>query len=68
MIHDRESDDVYINYGDIWSVLDQKFLPNYYEIGVLIKDWLGDVYNLKRTRPTWVFENFQNWDWLISIV
>jgi hypothetical protein len=68
MIHDRESDDVYINYGDIWSVLDQKFLPNYYEIGVLIKDWLDDVYNLKRTRPTWVFENFQNWDWMISMI
>jgi hypothetical protein len=68
MIHDRRSDAVYINYGDIWSVLEQKHLTNYYDISNLIKDWLDDTYNLKRTRPTWVFENFQNWDWMISMI
>lgn len=47
MIYDRKSDDVYINYDEIWSFLNDKFGLNYTEIQSLTEEWLDEVYNLR---------------------
>ena len=43
--------DVYVNYDDIWSVLQDDFGLNYYDIRELIKVWLDEVYNLRGVTP-----------------
>jgi hypothetical protein len=47
MIYDRINEVVYINYYEIWSVLENKFGLNYFEIQELTKRWLDEVYNLR---------------------
>jgi len=47
MIYNRKSDYVYINYNQIWSVLENDFGLNYDETQQLTKEWLGIVYNLR---------------------
>ena len=47
MAYDKESDEIYINYYEIWSVLEGKFGLNYTDIQKLIKKWLDEVYNLR---------------------
>jgi hypothetical protein len=47
MIYDRKDEDVYINYHDIWSVLEGHFGLNYPETQQLTKRWLSEVYNLR---------------------
>ena len=47
MIYDRKNDYVYINYDEIWSVLEDKFSLNYTETHKLTKVWLDEVYNLR---------------------
>lgn len=47
MIYDRKSEDVYINYDEIWSFLNDKFGLNYTEIQSLTEEWLDEVYNLR---------------------
>ena len=47
MIYDRKNDEVYINYYEIWSVLEDKFGLKYSEIQRLTKIWLDEVYNLR---------------------
>jgi hypothetical protein len=47
IVYDRESDVFYINYYEIWSVLEDKFGLKYSEIQELTKIWLDEVYNLR---------------------
>jgi hypothetical protein len=47
MIYDRKNEIVYINYYEIWSVLEDKFGLKYSETQRLTKIWLDEVYNLK---------------------
>ena len=51
MIYDRINEVVYINYYEIWSVLENKFGLNYFEIQELTKRWLDEVYNLRGVTP-----------------
>ena len=48
MIYDRKNEDVYINYYEIWSFLEDKFGLSYYETQRITQDWLDEVYNLRR--------------------
>jgi hypothetical protein len=50
-IYDKENRGVYVNYYDIWSFLKENFDLKYNEIQGLIKDWLGEVYNLRGVAP-----------------
>ena len=47
MVYDRKKEEVYINYYDIWSVLEVKFGLNHSEIRLLTQEWLSEVYNLR---------------------
>ena len=47
MIHNRKNDLVYIDYYEIWTVLQNNFGLKYTEIQSLTKTWLGEVYNLR---------------------
>jgi hypothetical protein len=51
MIYDRKTDDVYVSYYDIWSVLEDNFDLNNSDIRDLIKVWLDEVYNLRGVTP-----------------
>jgi hypothetical protein len=55
MIYDRKNDDVYINYYEIWSVLEDKFGLKYSETQRLTKIWLDEVYNLKGVTTMIIF-------------
>ncbi len=47
MVYNRKNGEVYINYYEIWSVLEDKFGLNYGEIQELTQRWLDEVYNLR---------------------
>jgi hypothetical protein len=47
MIYYKTNEEVYINYDEIWSVLEDKFGLNYSETQELTKRWLDEVYNLR---------------------
>jgi hypothetical protein len=47
MVYDIIINEVYINYDEIWSVLQSHFDINYFEIQELTKRWLDEVYNLR---------------------
>ena len=51
MIYDRKTEVVYINYYEIWSVLEDKFGLKYSETQELTVRWLDDVYNLRGVTP-----------------
>ncbi len=51
MIYNRKNDYVYINYGEIWSVLEGKIGLNHSETQELTKRWLDEVYNLRGVTP-----------------
>ena len=60
----REIEDgyVYIDYDDIWSVLEEHFGLKYSEIQELTKMWLGEVYNLRGiTTFTSMVSNPESW-------
>jgi hypothetical protein len=46
MIYDRKSKEVYFNYDEIWSFLEDKFDLTTPVVQVVTKKWLGEVYNL----------------------
>lgn len=46
MAYDRRNDNIFINYPEIWSVLQDEFDLNFEEIQGLIQKWLYDVYSL----------------------
>ena len=47
MIYNIKNNYVYIDYDDIWSVLEEHFGLNNTEIQELTEMWLGEVYNLR---------------------
>ena len=51
MIYNRKNDYFYINYDEIWSVLENKFGLNYDETQELTQRWLDEVYNLRGVTP-----------------
>jgi hypothetical protein len=51
VIYNKENGETYVNYYDIWSFLENNFGLNRGEIQGLIKDWLGEVYNLRVNTP-----------------
>ncbi len=59
MIYDRKNDYVYINYYEIWSVLEDNFGLKYSEIQKLTKRWLDEVYNLRGVTPFLSQINYQ---------
>jgi hypothetical protein len=46
MIYDRKSKEVYFNYDEIWSFLEDKFDLTTPVVQAVTKKWLGEVYNL----------------------
>jgi len=57
MIHKKKNDSVYINYDEIWEVLEDVFNLKYSKIKELIKEWLFEVYNLRGITPKpWCME------------
>ena len=46
MAYDRRNDNIFINYPEIWSVLQDEFDLNFEEIQGLVQKWLYDVYSL----------------------
>ena len=56
MIYDRKNEIVYINYYEIWSVLEDKFGLKYSETQRLTKIWLDEVYNLKGVTLYYLFD------------
>ena len=61
MIYDRKSKEVYFNYDEIWSFLEDKFDLTTPVVQVVTKKWLGEVYNLRRV-TTHDFENEDEFD------
>ena len=51
MIYNKENSGLYVSYDDIWSFLGGNFGLKYSEIQELIKEWLGEVYNLRGVTP-----------------
>ena len=51
MIYNRKNNYVYINYDEIWSVLEDKFRLNDPKTQKLIGRWLDEVYNLRGVTP-----------------
>ena len=47
----RKNNYVYINYDEIWSVLEDNFGLNYDETQKLTQRWLDEVYNLRGDTP-----------------
>ena len=47
MVYDRKNKTVYINYYEIWLVLQSHFALNYTEMQRFTKKWLDEVYNLR---------------------
>jgi len=43
----KKHKDVYIDYNQIWLVLEEGFGLSYDETQSLIETWLGDIYNLR---------------------
>ena len=59
MVYDRNKDNVYINYDEIWSVLYKSFSLTYSEIEELTERWLSEVYNLSGVTIAWNNLNVQ---------
>lgn len=60
MIYNKENNSVYIDYNKIWSFLEKGFGLYYPEIQEVMKEWLGEVYNLRGVTPggtTWIEGN-----------
>ncbi len=58
MIYDRKNEDVYINYYDIWLVLEVNFELKYSVIQRLTQEWLSEVYNLRGVKTIKDVSNF----------
>jgi len=51
MVYDRKSKEVYIDYDEIWSFLEDKFDLTFSVAQGVIKKWLDEVYNLSEITP-----------------
>jgi len=47
MEYDKENEGVWVGYDQIWSKLESLFYLNYFDIQLIMKDWLEEHYNLK---------------------
>lgn len=52
MVYDKKNKTVYINYYEIWSVLQDFFGLNFTETQQLTMTWLDEVYNLRGITTT----------------
>jgi hypothetical protein len=52
MVYDRKKEIVYLDYDKIWLVLRDDFGLNLTDTQQLIKEWLGEVYNLSGITTT----------------
>jgi hypothetical protein len=52
MVYDRKSEDVYIDYDEIWLFLEDEFGLKYGETQRITQEWLGEVYNLREITTT----------------
>ena len=68
MIYDRKNEFVYINYPEIWSVLEDKFGLNNSETQKLTRVWLDDVYNLRGVTPWKTLKVFLCPRWMRSTI
>jgi hypothetical protein len=59
-IYDKENRSVYVNHYDIWSFLRDNFGLLRGEIKELMKDWLGEVHNLRINTVGNNFSNFHS--------
>ena len=53
MIYNKKNGMVHVTYKDIWSILEGNFDLRYFKIQELIKEWLGEVYNLRGVTPNY---------------
>jgi hypothetical protein len=60
-VQDSKNDNVYINYYEIWSFLESMFDMDYQQIQGVIRDWLGETYNLKGLTPMSSSNFSRNW-------
>ena len=51
MVYDRKSKEVYIDYDEIWSFLEDKFDLTFSVAQAFTKKWLDEVYNLSEITP-----------------
>ena len=68
MVYDRKNDHVYVSYDDIWSFLGGNFGLNYSEIQGLIKEWLGEGYNLRGVTPQITIGNHRGLGWVRATI
>ena len=68
MNSNRKNNYVYINYDEIWSVLEDKFRLNDPKTQKLIGRWLDEVYNLRGVTPETNFDIRQGFSWMRSTI
>ena len=61
MIYDRKSKEVYIDYDEIWSFLEDKFDLTFSVAQGVIKKWLDEVYNLSEITPQRCAKCYRKW-------
>jgi hypothetical protein len=62
IVYERKNDYAHIDYDEIWSVLGEHFELSYTETQELTKEWLGEVYNLRRiTTPQYLDSTLDRW-------
>jgi hypothetical protein len=47
MEYNKETEDVYIDYNQIWSKIESLFHLNYFEVQSIMSIWLKDTYKLE---------------------
>ena len=57
MVYNTESEYVYINYEEIWKILQSYFGLNGLQIERLTKEWLDEVYNLRGVMTGYLFSS-----------
>ena len=68
MTYNGRTEVIYINYNEIWSVLENKFGLNYSETQELTKRWLDEVYNLRGVTPKVIFSELLSYCWMRSTI
>ena len=58
MFYNSKNGNVYINYYEIWSFLEDGFGLNYTETQELTERWLDEVYNLRGVTPRYLLSTF----------
>jgi hypothetical protein len=50
MKYDEKTEDIWIDYDQIWSKLESLFPINYDDVEPIIKEWLEEHYNLNKIK------------------